>query len=313
MTYIAGGPIAATDYNTFASSINEIYADLYPGVSTFPLSSFGYGQGTILPVVTGTSVTASQWAALFTAIKNAGIHQGTTTTPPLPAVMPVAGNTITAYSTPTTIAAVITLLRTNKLALAPGQTTLTTGANFIQPSAVIPWTSTLTFNCRVDFGSWDNARYFFNSGGEVLLNGANPTIATPEDIVWSNLLAGMSPMKFGATTSTSPDGTSATAVGFYDLTTAYQTIYNKAPGGGSGGAYYTGTYIRASAKLASAAGTNGQVDFTIVMFNGDSTPNPKSSTTTFRIDTIRASGASVSYPGSIVISSVGANSGFIRT
>lgn len=311
MTYIAGGPIAATDYNTFASSINEIYADLYPGETTYPQASFGYGQSSLLPVTVNNTITATEWAGLFTAMKNAGIHQGTTTTPPLPTVLPISGNPIAAYSSPSTIASVLSSLRTNRLALALGQTTLTTGTNFVQPSAAKPWLSTLTFSVRVDFGSWDNARYFFNSGGQVLLNGSNPTVTTPEDIIWSGLLSGMSPMKFGATASSSPDGVSATAVGFYDLTTTYQTIYNKVPAGAS--VYYTGSYIRASAKLANAPGTNGQVDFSVVMFNGDSTPNSKTSTTTYRVDTLRATGANVSYPGTISISAIGVNSGFTKT
>ena len=72
MTYATGGPIEAFDYNTFATlsgSMNEVYADLYPGATTLPNAGYGYGQTpALVPVAVGDNILASEWAALFEVI-----------------------------------------------------------------------------------------------------------------------------------------------------------------------------------------------------------------------------------------------------
>lgn len=318
MTYATGGTIQAADYNTFATgatSINEVFADLHSGATTLgTFADFGYGQTPALTSVTAsTSVLASQWASLFQVIRKCGTHQGTTVVPPLPVSDPVIGDTIAAFNTPTTLAALINTLRTNRHNLAVGQSTLTTGTTNTQPGPTIPWTNTLTFNYRVDFGSWNNARYFFNSGGYLALNGAYSPIVTPEDSQWSSMLVTMSPLVFNWNSTTPNSSTGGTSLGFYNLTTSPQTIYQKTFGGGG---YYSTSLIQVSANLPNTAGTNGLIDFSIQLIDNDSSlpKDPKNGTTTYRIDNLRASGASVSYPGPAVsVSTIGANSGFIST
>lgn len=314
MTYIVGGSILAADYNTFstlAGGMNEIFADLYPGATTLPTAGFGYGQTPALTAVApGGSITATQWTALFQTIRKAGLHQGTTVVPPLPVSDPLPGGSILAYNTPTTLAALISTLGTNRFNLALGQSTLVTGSNFVQPGGAQPWTNTLTFNYRVDFGSWNNARYFFNSGGTLNLNGSYTPNSTPEDAQWISMFATMSPLVFSQGATVPFSGTNAgTGAGFYGLTTSYQNVYLKAFGGGG---YYTNSTLTLRAKLNAVAGTNGIIDFQAVMADGDVSPNPKTSTTTYRIDNKRSSGAIV-YPSSVTISSVGVNNGFVAT
>jgi hypothetical protein len=314
MTYITGGDIQALDYNTFATlgiGMNEVFGDDHPGVTTLPNAGFGYGQTPVLTSVSiGNVITAAQWSALFQTIRKSGAHQGTTVVPPLPASDPVTGDVIEAYNTPSTLATLVALIRTNRFNLAVGQSTLTAGTTYAQPGAANPWTNTLTWNYQVNFGSWNNARYFFNSGGKINLNGSNPTVVTPEDIQWNAMLTAMSPLVFNYTSTTPNTGSGGTAIGFYDLTTSYQTIYLKTYGGGG---YYSTSSITVQAKYNAAAGTNGLVDFRIILDDNDPTPNPKTSTTSYRVDNVRATGANIAYPGTISVATVGANSGFVAT
>lgn len=313
MTYSAGGKIQASDYNTFATlagGMNGIFADNYPGATTLPNAGFGYGRisNELNPRVPGAAVTEAAWTGLFQSMRLVGQHQGTVVVPPLPVANPAVGDKIIAYSGLSTLLAT---LNTNRFNIAPGQSTLTAGTNWVQPGAAKPWTNSLTFSYRVDFGNWNNARYFFNSGGTLNLNGSYAPVVTPEDHQWDTLLTAMSPLKFGALSTTpATAGNIGTGAGFYGLTTVYQSIYKKTYGAGY---YYSNIYIQVDAKLAAAAGTNGLIDFVIALVDGDSYPNAKTGTTTYRIDNVKSSGAVV-YPGpAVAVATVGANNGFTAT
>lgn len=312
MTYIAGGDIQANDYNTFSTAVggmNEIFADLHTGATTLPNASYGYGQTpALIGVLAGDDIAAAEWTSLFQTMRACGTHQGTTVVPPLPVANPSTGDMITAYANVSTL---ISTLKTNRFVVAALQSTLIVGANHTQPGPTIPWTNSLTFNFQVDFGSWNNARYFFNSGGSLNINGSYSPSVTPEDAQWISMLSDMSPLVVDAMASTPNTGSNTgTAAGFYGLTTSYQSVYEKLYGGG--GAYST-SYIKLEAKLNAIAGTNGLIDFSLTLVDGDITSNVKNGTTVYRIDNVAATGVIV-YPGPAVsIASVGANSGFIST
>jgi len=311
MTYVTGGPIQALDYNTFATltgGMNEVFADMHSGATTLPNAGFGYGQlPALVSVAAGDAVAASEWANLFDTMRTVGTHQGTTVVPPLPVSDPIIGDIIAAYNTPSTLTALAALLQTNRFNLAAGQSTIVTGSNFTQPAGAKPWTTSLTFTYQVDFGSWNNARYFFNSGGSLNLNGSYSPIVTPEDTQWAAMLTAMSPLVFNYASTTPNTGAGGTSLGFYNLTTSYQTLYQQAYGGGG---YYTASYVQLEGKLSAAAGTNGLVDFRVKLVDADASPNSKTTTTVYHIDNKKSSGL-VTYPGpAVVVSSVGANSGF---
>ena len=307
MTYTAGSSIQAADFNTFANSagyMNELIADLHSGATTLPNAGLGYGQTPLATVTALDNVAFTNWNLLYTAIRNVGTHQGTSVVPPLPASGPIATDVISAYNGPPTLSTLIGTLQTNRFVIAPGQTALNTSTN-VQPGAT-PWTNTLTFNYSVDFGSWNNARYFFNSGGKITLGGAYSPIVTVEDTMWNNMLVAMSPLVFDYTSTTPNSGSGGTAIGFYGLTTAYQTIYTKIHGGGG---YYSASYMQVQAKLANIAGTNGILNFTILLADEEvGIKEPKNGTTTYTVIEIHSAGA-VTYPGTVTVT----NLGFIST
>lgn len=315
MTYITGGNVQAVDYNTFstlAASINEVFADLHSGATTIgTFADYGYGQTPALTsVIAGNSILSAKWSELFDAMRDCGTHQNTIVSPPVPGSNPTAGGSIAAYNTPSTLASIVALLRTNRHNLAGGQTLLTLGSNFAQPGGAQPWTNTLTWNYQVNFSSWNNARYFFNSGGSLNLNGSYAPNVTPEDAQWVSMFATMSPLVFNWNSTTPFSGTGGTAIGFYNLTTSYQTVYLKAFGSGY---YYSTSTITVQAKFNAAAGTNGLVDFRIILTDGDPYPDSKSTTTTYRVDNVKSAGVIV-YPGpAVTVAAVGANNGFVAT
>lgn len=307
MTYIAGGNILAADYNTFstlAGSMNEVLADLYSGATSLPTAAYGYGRTPALTsVVAGTAITAAQWAELFEAMRDCGTHQGTVVVPPVPSVDPASGDVIESFNSPSTLASVVALLNTNRHNLAVGQTTVIAGTSY---AGVSTWTNELIYSFQVDFSSWNNARYFFNTGGSIQINGSYPGAATPVEIAWSNAISSpTSPFTFNWNSTDAATGSNDAPlypIGFWKestndpLTTSYQILYRKA----IGGAYVATSFVQIEAKLAAVAGTNGLVDFRIRLIDGDVTPDLKAAGVTFQINNAVSVGT-VPYSGPAVI------------
>jgi hypothetical protein len=304
MSYTTGGSIQATDYNTFATlsnAVNEVFADQHPGATTIAGgANYGYGQTpALIPVSTGDDVHAAEWADLFSAMRDCATHQGSTVVPPVPASDPVAGSTIIALNTPSLMSAAVTTLRTNRMNLAVGQTSLIPNST-TNPSA---WTTSLSQTFQTNFGSWNNARYYFNTGSAISVVGAQSG-STPDEIAWQAFFSANFPVNINWTTTTPTAGGNdvGSPAGFYGLTTTYQLLYKRFVGNGSG-PYYTTNYVAIGAKLANTAGTNGLVDFQIWLVDGDTLPVTKSaSSTTLAFNRIQSSGV-IAYPGSYAATS----------
>lgn len=283
MTYQQYGTITALDYNTFSTNVNAIFKDSNLGATTYGTASLGYGQtlpslSTTVPV--GSTVLASQWADLFTAIKKCGNHQGTPVVPPLPGAapgygagsttLPSIGQPIVAYNTPAgALTTLITTLGTNRFNLYPGESAIVDPTTYSAPG----WTNSLTYTFTANFGSWNSARYFFNTGGAIRISGAHPNTGG-SNTEWNGMLLGMSPLVFNYGATTPLSGTPGPIGGFWNtssgapLTSAFQTIYTQtyvtAP--------YSGSYIRVNAKLGAAAGAAGSeiITFEVYFFQADS-------------------------------------------
>lgn len=316
MTYITGGDIQASDYNTFATlaaSMNEVFADLHPGATTIGAGAdYGYGQTPALSSVSeGSVVGATEWAALYQAIRKSGQHQNTTVVPPLPGTNPgfvpssssdsnlvtdpASGGTIIAYNTPSSLANLITTLRANRHNVDPAQMSTIAGTSYASASN---WTNSLIYEFQVDFGSWDNARYFFNSAGKIVITSSYPSASTPVELAYQTVLQVDFPLSFNWTTTTQTAGgnVGSSIVGFYGLTTSYQETYKKFLGDD----YYTTSYVSVDVKLNAAAGTDGLVDFKVNLIDNDPTLDLKTGAISFQVNNIKSAGAIV-YPGPAVI------------
>jgi hypothetical protein len=258
MSYGSGNVITAADYNMLAGLLNAIYGDVNNGAISFSTASFGYGQHNVLPVITGDTITAEQWTALFQVLYACTTHQGIT-----PGIVPtsaVIGNIITAYNGLQGLLGIINgsnnigggtnanNVTTNALQVVNGQYTLTTGGIRVTNSRhnTKPWHSKVYCEIMALFPDYDSARYFFNAGGQVKFtfssvnNGSGPN--AEENTLWANLLANIGTITFGnisvpGTPKVSTNQVPGTAmspapsfvvspVGFYDLTNVYQEIFS---------------------------------------------------------------------------------------
>jgi hypothetical protein len=316
MTYITGGPIQASDFNTFttaAGGINEVYSDLHSGATTVASGAdYGYGQGTLVGVSVGNPVAASSWSTLFSAMRNIGTHQGTTTVPPLPATGPAAGEIVAAIAAVPTL---ITTLRTNRFNLGVSQTSQTLVTS---TGTSAPWTNTLTYTFDINLGTWDQARYFFNAGGSIGIFGNYPGSGFPvssDDYQWYDFLNTVGTISFKAKNTTSlVSNQSLVDKGLWDsagspLTTSYQEVFKRTYGGAG---YYSNSTLIVQAKLSAAAPASGIINFEVILTQADSSVpvDAKTLSTTFQLSENHASGV-VAWPGSAAFQNY--TNTFVRT
>jgi hypothetical protein len=252
MAYSSGGLIQNTDFTQRSTDMNNIW-----GVGN---AANGWGQSTTITAnssVSGT-VAAAQWATLVARVGTAHQHifNNTTNVP----AQPAAGGVITFLSTLDT--ALYTDVIGNKL------TTYTTGtATSANYDNATTWFTSANREVSVTFnGGADAARYFFNAGGRIQLSadivgysttGTAPTKSTD----WHNLLsAGGATCTFYATSFNRggtgyTQNTYNTGLGYYSLTTAYQTLLQLTSTTAAGG--YTSNYFQFNVKSNGTIGANG--------------------------------------------------------
>lgn len=178
MTYANGGLIEAADYNTFATAASNV-GNIYCIGST----NQGYGQlsngFTTIQTVTATGasagyVTADQWNLLIEAINVSGKHQSgasfsnvsnvqsSTALNDGSAADGVVYSSVLQNGSRVPITTLTTQLNANRLnADTQGATSTVTSTNSTG------WSDFLTFTTTITFSTANQARYFFNSGGQI--------------------------------------------------------------------------------------------------------------------------------------------------
>jgi len=127
-----------------------------------------------------------------------------------------------------------TLAETNALVVASTQATRATIVSAVFEDT---WYTSVGLTYTVEFPTYDDGRYFFNAGGQIEISSsrAGGTSPSPKNSTWSTMLSTMGNIIFNytSTTKTGTGGTGST-IGFYDLTTSDQKIFEQnAPTGGS--------------------------------------------------------------------------------
>ena len=244
MTYASGGLIEATDYNTRAANINSLW-----GTGS---SDKGYGQSTTISNVSVSStVTATQWATLIARLDSVLQHQSNATSG---ITQPVAGDTITYLATLDTK---ITTATNNRLTAYATGTALPTALGNPLLANATAWTTSAVKEFSVTFTTTDTARYFFNSGGLVTSYARVASGSTTKATDWNTFLTNtVGTISVGSTTcSRSGTGgdnlTQNTTIGYWDLTTTYQTLFSI--GSTSVTADYGSNYTTVEAKLGATA------------------------------------------------------------
>lgn len=267
MTYAVGSLIEATDYMGLRGpkAPSVAYADGTEAASKLAaligvgFGNRGYGQtSTSFPAVSvGDTITAAQWNSLFSVLSTLNTHTGSLIS--LPASVNV-GDQILAYdgsSGRPNVPAAVATLDSNRLQASLTQMALSSKLSSVRST---PWTVQVLHEFTVTFADEDQARYFFNSGGEIRLSASKTTVTSdPLNNAITQMLIDMGTIKFGAnsTTQTGSGGVIPSVIGYYQLTGAYQTLlYQPGPVSYSSVSY---TLEGRTESVLSANGGNGSV------------------------------------------------------
>lgn len=245
MTYSAGGLIQAADYNGFVSTNSLANINRVLGA---------YGQTQLATTSAGATVSATQWAALNSAITSVATHQGTSITA---RTNPTAGSIITALAG---VGSDLTAVNTNYLNAAAvgtqytgwtGNSSLTGGYG----SGSSAWTA--TFTSTISFASTGAASAFFNAGGLVKIQFGKTSTGTVADTDWNSFVSRLGTLYLSAsgTSKTIAGGTYtgmtrvggagsatvATSIGYAQLTGTPQQLFLQYD---DGGPTYAGNYVQ---------------------------------------------------------------------
>jgi hypothetical protein len=264
VTYAVGSIIQAADFNGFAGNVaaSSAYAssaaaqDKVSALIGVGYGNRGYGQSSPLaPVTPGSLITASQWNNLRSGMATINTHTGSGLT-----LQPVVstGSLIEAQvgtSGRPDIRTLISTLDTNRNNADIGQMAVTSVLTSTRTTA---WgNTTLVHEFTVSFGNEDNARYFFNSGGQVRFSASRSGgSSSSTNTSWTTLLNNVGTVKFGynGTSYTGSGGYANGSIGYFTATGSYQQIFIQY---GSGGSYYGNISYSIQVRTEGYSGTNG--------------------------------------------------------
>ncbi len=199
--------ISSLDYNEIR---NKVISVLGTGSG-----SRGYGQAIVsTPVFAGNTITAEQWDNLKTDLVNALVHQNGI----LPSIADVARGDVVRYTAGdpnTNYDSLADACLINRFKVGTGQSVI---SNKATATTSTPWSTQAQATLTLTFGSADQGRYFFNSGGEIRVNANISGASTTSQInAWVNLLSSVGTQKF--------TGDFPATLNYYSLTNSFQTYY----------------------------------------------------------------------------------------
>ena len=307
MAVSTGDSITAAQYNGIQSRVNTVMGT---GSSTN-----GYGQTlTSGQVSVGQTITAEHFDDLRTDINKANNHQsGSNANIGNIAV----GQVIGADASGTNVSSLtvtdegfndyetaVGVLETNKFLIDGGNSSVEAAITSQRTTA---WNGTVTHTFTVTFGSANQRRFFFNSGGEIRFSASLSGSSGSKYNDWNTMLTNIGTVKFGYTATTSTGSGTGTSIGNYDLTGTYQTIFTK-----NG----TGVYAENQYEIQARADSSTILRFNVRFEDNDIgdqqpvgpqgiDPNPAgpaidedvTGTLTSTIQQLRATGSNVSVTG----------------
>lgn len=260
MTYAVGQKILASDYNNARGALDALTAYPDDAAATYKLAALigvgygqrGYGQNIAFPAaVVGNKVTAAQFNLIRSVMNLLNVHTGAGLT--LQPIVSVGGTIIANDGTSgrPSLSSLIVSLDNAKHNYAISQMGLTSELTSTRTTA---WNTEIYHEFTLDFGTEDRARYFFNSGGTLYASASRTGgSATQINTALTNLLTQMGTVKFNYN-STTYTGTGGTVypIGYYGLTSTYQTLFSH-----SGSGYYVPLTYTLKARRESYTGSNG--------------------------------------------------------
>lgn len=270
-----GDIISAARYNVLQGRIQTIMGT--PSSS----GAVGYNQNvfgtfTSSQVAQQEVVTTAHINNLYTDVINARYHQvGTSFNPAAAGLFQVTSDNEITDALHTAFENIMLSIENDKYLLATSQAeTRVAGVNSVRPSNQ-PWggvatPQTITHEFTVTFQNSNHRKAFFNAGGEIRIDFSMTNIPAAgavnyaKSIDWKSLLEdiGVIKFKYNSTTSsaieagTSRPGTGS-AIGNYQLTGSYQTVFSKQGGGGPA---YSQNFLNVKARENDSKSISFRID-----------------------------------------------------
>lgn len=129
------------------------------------------------------------------------------------------------------------------------------------------WNGLVYHEVAVTFTSANARRFFFNTGGEIRISANNTGASTPKGLDWNQLCSQVGTIKFSAESTVSTTG-GGSSIGNYDLTSAYQDVYQKV-GSGTYSAVYAGNIYTVKARSDIDTRIIFRIEFNDVVFDNN--------------------------------------------
>ena len=152
----------------------------------------------------------------------------------------------------------------DKSLIDPTQAALEPGITSVRSSS---WNGLVVHELQVTFSSADARRFFFNAGGEIRISANNTGASTPKGLDWNQLCTQAGTIKFSSESTVSTTG-GGTSIGNYDLTSAFQNIYQKI-GSGTYSAVYAGNIYTVKARSDIDTRIIFRIEFNDVVFDNN--------------------------------------------
>jgi len=288
-----GSKILASDYNALQSKVASVM-----GVGS---GTYGYGQTspqyTSSQIVGNPTITVTQWRNLRNDLINAYTHQGSIGNLTIPSIPTTSAKVTSAdyalYS------ALATSIYNNVNATPPSsQASLT---SFSSGQRTTAWNGTVHHTVTLTFASAAAARYYFNSGGNFQFSASlinypgypghgSADASYAKDADWNMLLTNIGTITFNisGTSTTGSYTTIGSSIGFYQLTTTPQNIFQKK----TSSPYYTNNQYDILASI-NAGGTVITFDIQFADLSTGGTDENIEGTLTSLVQAYYATGSSV--------------------
>ena len=241
--------------------------------------NFGWGQQARInssAVAEGNKVTINEWANLRYDVINAYKHINGSN----PTTAQVAeGNTIryTSNFTPDTGSLDVpqkqyddwaNSITNNRFTVAAGESVVTAAISQTKTTA---WNGTVSCVIGFYFGSANEARYFFNSGGQIRISSSRTGgTSSAQNTAWTNLLTAVGTQTFGAN-NPGTDTTPSDGLNWYRCTSTFQTYYT-----GTASSPYGANNIQLQARVTdvsnNSTGTAAYGEIRVVFTDGYTDP-----------------------------------------
>lgn len=235
--------ITATRYNNLRTRILSVMGDSSAGAN----ETYGYGNSidstTVAATSSGDLISEQQYLDIYSDIVRARVHQiGTTAFGTIQSPY-VTGDYVTNTTSTDKIEEahisyledLMTDCENNRFDLHTSQRSET---SYSSNSRTTPWNGAVNHEFTVTFADAAARREFFNAGSRVKIDSTQTGDNSTKGVEWSGII-GTGHVEFGYTSTIHSTGYgTASSIGNYDLTSSYQTIWQKTASTYTGNIFY---------------------------------------------------------------------------